>query len=839
MNVQMIFALQILLYASIPFLLARLKPPTRAIGFYVYLSLVLFIGGLAGAIYSIPVTETVNISGGNISYGAFMLGTILLLILERDLEVVRNVVRIVITVNVFKTLLFLTIGWALATESIKNPFFTDAMVFQVSVKFLILGGVLIITELLLLIFIFERLKRRVNNIFVLSILYTMFYIAILSLDGVLFPLLGIGFTPALSAIMIGNVQGKFIMAISYSLPILIFLLVFRKNLAAYVEVPFTMVELWKMPREKLVEEVSAHREALRESQTFSQTLVDTSPDLIYIYDIVEQKNIYSNAGIMKILDYTVEELQEMGESVLSSLMHPDDFSVYLDEIYPHYQTLKDGEIFQHEYRMQHKDGTWHWLSSKETIFTRQDDGTPKQIFGLTADITERVQVDMALQESEERFRSLFDDSTDAYLILDENIFVGCNQATVKMLRANSKEEVLSTHPSQLSPEFQPDGQPSAEKADEMIRIALEQGSNRFEWVHRRIDGEDFPVEVLLTPIVVEGKTIVHTVWRDITERKKANEALEASHKRMLTLLNSIPAEIYVSSLQSHKIIFMNDHMREVFGTDMVGQVCYEALRNETGQCSICPYDHLLDKDGNPTEKFVWEGQNPISKKWYVNYDRAVPWTDGRLVHVQIAVDITDRKKIEEALKKSEELFSKAFHSSPSPMVIARQSDGSYLEANESFLRLVEYSREEALGFTSLDLNLMKPDTRAGLIRKARHKEMARNVEVQAQTKSGKPLILVISSEHVELAGEPCTITTMLDITERKEAEDALQKLNVELDDRVEKRTKELNDMLSLMSGRENRMAELKKVITTLRAQLKEAGIEPEAFDPLIGPDREW
>jgi PAS domain S-box-containing protein len=153
--------------------------------------------------------------------------------------------------------------------------------------------------------------------------------------------------------------------------------------------------------------------------------------------------------------------------------------------------------------------------------------------------------------------------------------------------------------------------------------------------------------------------------------------------------------------------------------------------------------------------------------------------------------------------------------------------------------IVEYSREEVLGFTSLDLNLIKIDVRADLIRKARQKEMARDVEVQAQTKSGKPLVLVISSENVELGEEPCTITTMLDITERKEAEDALQKINTELDKRVAERTEELNNMVFLMSGREVRMAELKKVITKLREQLKEEGITPSAYDPLLGPDEEW
>ncbi len=144
-------------------------------------------------------------------------------------------------------------------------------------------------------------------------------------------------------------------------------------------------------------------------------------------------------------------------------------------------------------------------------------------------------------ENETLFRVFFEQSADAYLILDGNVFVDCNQATVKMLHAQNKTEVLRTHPADLSPEFQPDGRLSDEKADEMIRIALERGSHRFEWMHRRLDGEDFPVEVLLTPIKAGDKTLIHATWRDITERKQSETVMsqlvalvEVSHDAIFT-----------------------------------------------------------------------------------------------------------------------------------------------------------------------------------------------------------------------------------------------------------------------------------------------------------------
>ncbi|MHC4885232.1 MAG: PAS domain-containing sensor histidine kinase, partial [Planctomycetota bacterium] len=138
---------------------------------------------------------------------------------------------------------------------------------------------------------------------------------------------------------------------------------------------------------------------------------------------------------------------------------------------------------------------------------------------------------------ERKYRALFEESADAILIIDHGVFVDCNEATVHMLRAASRSEVLETHPSVLSPEFQPDGEPSYERANRMIALAFEKGNHRFEWMHKRLDGEVFPVEVLLTsvPDRKEHRTL-HVVWRDITERKRI-ERENLQHVERLQLFN--------------------------------------------------------------------------------------------------------------------------------------------------------------------------------------------------------------------------------------------------------------------------------------------------------------
>jgi PAS domain S-box-containing protein len=99
---------------------------------------------------------------------------------------------------------------------------------------------------------------------------------------------------------------------------------------------------------------------------------------------------------------------------------------------------------------------------------------------------------------ENTLKLLFERTDEAILILDRQVFVDCNEAAVKMMRCHSKEELLSLHPSEISPEYQPDGQTSYDKAGKIFAAAATNINQRFEWIHRRADGTLFPVEVLLT-----------------------------------------------------------------------------------------------------------------------------------------------------------------------------------------------------------------------------------------------------------------------------------------------------------------------------------------------------
>ena len=135
--------------------------------------------------------------------------------------------------------------------------------------------------------------------------------------------------------------------------------------------------------------------------------------------------------------------------------------------------------------------------------------------------------------------------------------------------------------------------------------------------------------------------------RDITERRNAEHALAEAHERLIIVLDSIEAHIYVADMQTYEILFMNCKMKEAFGQAFEGRICWQVFRGGQGPCAHCTNSRLIDSQGAPTGVCVWEGRNPITKRWYVNHDRAIKWNESRWVRLQIAFDVTNVKRLEQ------------------------------------------------------------------------------------------------------------------------------------------------------------------------------------------------
>jgi diguanylate cyclase (GGDEF)-like protein/PAS domain S-box-containing protein len=177
--------------------------------------------------------------------------------------------------------------------------------------------------------------------------------------------------------------------------------------------------------------------------------------------------------------------------------------------------IATGRSYEADIRLRLPSGITRWCHIVGRPIT-DDTGRVVRLVETVADITERAL-------SEERFRVLFERSSDAHLLLGETGIIDCNHAATKLLGCEDKSQLLSLHPAVLSPEFQPDGRRSDEKAAEMDRLAHENGYHRFEWNHRKRNGEEFPGEVTLTPVTLHERDVLLVVLHDLSDRKTAEQ----------------------------------------------------------------------------------------------------------------------------------------------------------------------------------------------------------------------------------------------------------------------------------------------------------------------------
>jgi PAS domain S-box-containing protein len=207
-------------------------------------------------------------------------------------------------------------------------------------------------------------------------------------------------------------------------------------------------------------------------------------------------------------------------------IHPDEVE-RVQNAFLH--AILEGSDFKESYRVRHADGHYIWVEDRARVMRRDAEGVPIRVLGALTDITARRQMEIALEESEENFRRLFDDGPDAYFILNqESLYVlACNRAAERLL-GGSWQQIIGVSPQQLSPPLQPDGRASDEAAAEMLRQILEKGYHRFEWMHRRFDGSDFWAEVTATLGQYHERDVLYVSVREIGEIMAAKQAAEAA-----------------------------------------------------------------------------------------------------------------------------------------------------------------------------------------------------------------------------------------------------------------------------------------------------------------------
>jgi len=269
---------------------------------------------------------------------------------------------------------------------------------------------------------------------------------------------------------------------------------------------------------------------IQEKVSFIDNMLRSSVDMAIAATDLDFHITYYNPMAEKLFGYTSQEA--IGKTV--------------QEI--HTKEKVEPERFERAIKIVRETGEYHYTVEKEVedgiqyIESRvsgiwDENGELTGFLLMSRDVTERKRAEGSIKSSEAKFRTIFASSSDAIMMLDSKGFFDCNNATLRIFGCPSKDQFLNRHPSEWSPAKQPCGTDSMSLTNERINTAFKDGINQFEWMHKRMDGFEFPAEVLLTAMKLDGKDVLQATVRDITERRKA----EAKIKSLSRTLKAISA----------------------------------------------------------------------------------------------------------------------------------------------------------------------------------------------------------------------------------------------------------------------------------------------------------
>jgi PAS domain S-box-containing protein len=367
---------------------------------------------------------------------------------------------------------------------------------------------------------------------------------------------------------------------------------------------------------------------------------------------------------------------------------------------PFEESARTGKPAHGEWSEPHFKGCWFNVS---TFPIPEEDGSPGQFVHIVRDVSDR-------RLAEERFRLLFESSRDAIMTgaPPSGGFTSANPATLAMFRAKTEAEFLLHGPADLSPERQSDGRLSAEKAPAMIEKAMREGTHFFEWMHKRFDGEEFPASVLLTRVEQAGKAFILATVRDITEQKRAEDALRASEAQLSNALQMGRAGNWEYDVASDMFKF-SDNFYRIFGTT-AKQVGGYQMRSADYARKFCHPD-----DAFVVRKEIQAAIENTDPAYSRQIERRILCADGTIGHMTVRLftvkdgkgrtiraygvhqDITERKRTENELRRSEAQLSNALQ-------MAQAGHWEYDVAtdlftfNDNFYRIFHTTAEQVGGY---------------------------------------------------------------------------------------------------------------------------------------------
>jgi PAS domain S-box-containing protein len=441
--------------------------------------------------------------------------------------------------------------------------------------------------------------------------------------------------------------------INWHTPVGVFpLLVYADVLPAMYDRPLVSVVVFQDIRERKQIE-----EQLKESQRFIRQVADATPGILYIYDLIEQRNVYVNRQIGEILGYTTDEIQAMGNLLFPTLMHPDDLAT-LPAHMERFDHAQDGDVIEREYRMRHTNGEWRWLWSRDLVFSRTEAGTPHQVIGISHDMTDRKQAELSLRTTEERLSLVLQATNDA--IYDRNLktdSVWWNPAYDQLVG----QRPLAGESSQWwVKHLHPDDR---ERVIASFEAALTRGDQRWsdEYRHQRADGQY--ANVIDRAYILRDENGVPARYlgaiSDVTHIKQVEENLKQMEERLQLALSSARMVAWDVDLQTYQVI-CSPNALDVWGIQAgTAEDFFSSIHSEDRERIIQDLERAkAGKEQHCQEYRIIRPDQTIS--WLNSQGRVYFDQQGQATRfVGVSVDISERKRVENERKQAEEAAARS------------------------------------------------------------------------------------------------------------------------------------------------------------------------------------
>ena len=523
--------------------------------------------------------------------------------------------------------------------------------------------------------------------------------------------------------------------------------------------------------QKHVSEQEAKLKDLRESEERYRSLIDNAHEAI----VVAQDGLpkFFNARATELIGYLPEEFAN--KSFLD-VIHPDDRQMLLDR---HLRRLK-GEEFPHVYpiRIIRKDGDVKWLELNAVLISWN--GKPATL-NFLSDVTERTNTEEALRQSEEKLRLTFESIEDSIILIDpEGRVLDVNEAAIRIAGFKNKQQVIGINAFDII---------SPKDRERVMKSFKERQSGRLQRsmecaIQPKRGKKDVVAEITASPLRdTSGKLIGYiAVLRDITERKRIENALRASEEKLRLTFESIKEGISITDLEG-RIVTANEAGLRMSGytrkEDIIGRSGLEFIAKKDRAHAIEDLGRQL-REGRESTLSYYTMTDKNGNEYYGEISAAtLPDVNGNPIgFIAVARDITERKLMEKALLESGEKLSLIFESIKDGIILI-DLEGNIVDVNEATVRMSGYSqKEEIIGRSSLEFVVEKERSHA-IEDMTRQVSEGRGADLSSYTmidKNGKEFAGEVSATILpDSNGHPAGyIAVVRDVTERRQIEGALR-----------------------------------------------------------------